>query len=176
MISDVTIRAALEEDFPPLCALYCKSVQCNKDGFIQDLDFHGCLIAKTREWRAGGGEMLVARRGGGIIAMGALAPEGGGSIELCKLHVEERHQGQGLGREMSGHLIALAVERGFSQVNLHVTTTQEAAIKLYLGIGFRAVGRRTFNTEVFGRPASFDTLYMNLPVLPITSSAASATR
>jgi GNAT superfamily N-acetyltransferase len=164
MIEGVTIGPASEEDFAPLCALYCQSVRCNPNGFIQDLDFHGCLIAKTREWRKAGGDMLVAREGGAVIAMGGLAPAGGNSVELCKLHVDAAWQGRGLGRLLTQQLIELAAARGFDEIKLHVTTTQQPAIGLYRSIGFRPVEKAVFETTVFGRPASFDTLHMSLPI------------
>jgi hypothetical protein len=58
-------------------------------------------------------------------------------------------------------LIELARKRGFSEVKLHVTTTQQAAINLYRSIGFQPVKREVFETEVFGKAASFDTLHMH---------------
>jgi GNAT superfamily N-acetyltransferase len=164
MVSGVSIGPASDEDFAPLCALYCQSVRCNPKGFIQDLDFHGCLIAKTREWRKQGGDMLVVRDSGTVIAMGGLAPAGGGSVELCKLHVDACWQGRGLGRLLTQHLIELATARGFDEVKLHVTTTQQPAISLYRSIGFRPVEKEVFETTVFGHPASFDTLHMSLPI------------
>jgi ribosomal protein S18 acetylase RimI-like enzyme len=161
MTDAIIIRRAAEEDFAPLCALYCKSVHCNPDGFIQDLSYHGCLIAKTRDWRRGGGDMLAAYIGGVFVAMGGLCPHPGGGIELCKLHVDDAWQGRGLGRLMTDRLIELARKRGFSEVTLHVTTTQHAAINLYRSIGFQPVKREVFETEVFGKAASFDTLHMH---------------
>jgi GNAT superfamily N-acetyltransferase len=164
MTGEIVIRSALEEDFPPLCALYCDSVRCNRDGFIQDLDYHGCLIAKTRAWRAKGGDMLVAREGGAVIGMGALAPEGEGRVELCKLHVDMTRQGRGIGRRMVERLIALAAERGFAEVKLHVTATQTPAIRLYQSTGFQLVGEELFETTVFGERVAFPTLHMHLPL------------
>lgn len=164
MIGGVSIGAASDEDFAPLCALYCQSVRCNPKGFIQDLNFHGCLIAKTKEWRKAGGDMLVARDGGAVIAMGGLAPASGRSVELCKLHVDAAWQGRGLGRLLTQRLIELATARGFDEVKLHVTTTQRPAIGLYRSIGFRPVEKAVFETTVFGHPASFDTLHMSLPI------------
>jgi GNAT superfamily N-acetyltransferase len=143
MKGGILIRSAGEGDFPPLCALYCKSVRCNPDGFIQDLDFHGCLIAKTRAWREAGGDMLVGIAGERVVALGGLAPHGQTQVELCKLHVDETMQGRGLGRLMTEHLIALARHRGFMEVVLHVTTTQKAAVNLYHSIGFSRSNRKS---------------------------------
>ena len=164
MMAGIIIRPATDEDFAPLCVLYCQSVKCNPNGFIQDLSYHGCLIAKTREWRKGGGDMLVARDGDTVIAMGGLAPDEGGSLELCKLHVDPAWQGRGLGRMLTERLIELAGTRGFADIKLHVTATQKPAIGLYRSMGFRPVKKEVFRTTVFGAPASFDTLHMHLPI------------
>jgi ribosomal protein S18 acetylase RimI-like enzyme len=98
--------------------------------------------------------------------MGALAPEDNErSIELCKLHVDEAWQGRGLGRMMAERLLELARTSGFAEVKLHVTVTQKAAIGLYRSLGFRPVKKNVFETTVFGETASFDTLYMALPIM-----------
>ena len=164
MTEGIIIRPATDEDFVPLCALYCQSVKCHPNGFIQDLTYHGCPIAKTREWRKAGGDMLVARAGDAVIAMGGLAPDGEDSLELCKLHVDATWQRRGLGRLLAERLIELAATRGFANVKLHVTVTQEPAIRLYRSLGFRPVKKEMFRTTVFGQPAAFDTLHMYLPL------------
>lgn len=164
MTGDIVIRSAEEADFIPLCALYCKSVRCNPNGFIQDLNYHGCLIAKTRSWREAGGDMLVGIHDGRVIALGGLAPHDPTHVELCKLHVDESMQGRGLGRLMTEHLIDLAHQRGFTEVILHVTTTQKAAIRLYHSIGFEPVKREVFETTILDERVAYDTLHMRLPI------------
>lgn len=164
MVTQVEIRSAEEADFGPLCALYCDSVKCNPQGFIQDLNFHGCMIAKTRSWRAAGGDTLVALGDGRVVGMGALAPSGGGRVELCKLHVDEALQGRGIGKLLSRKLLARAAALGFAEIELHVTVTQKAALRLYETLGFHPVKQEVFTTTVFGETASFDTLFMRLPL------------
>jgi len=162
MTGPVTLRAATDDDTKALCALYCDSVRCNRDGFIQDLGFHGCLITKTLLWREKGGDMLVACDGASLIGMGALAPDDDGRVELCKLHVDASCQGRGIGRMMVSRLIALAAERGFPEMKLHVTKTQGPAIRLYQSVGFRFTGEELFATTVFGEPVQFPTVHMRL--------------
>lgn len=164
MVTKIEVRSAVEADFNPLCALYCNSVKCNPQGFIQDLNFHGCMIAKTRAWRAGGGDTLVALGDGRVVGMGALAPSGSGKAELCKLHVDEALQGKGIGKLLCKHLITRAAALGFSEVELHVTVTQKAALRLYERLGFRPVKQEIFTTTVFGERTTFDTLFMHLPL------------
>ena len=171
MTGDIIIRGAAECDFEGLCALYCKSVRCNPQGFIQDLNFHGCLNAKTRMWRAAGGDMFVGYSSDALIALGGLAPESETRVELCKLHVDPQYQGRGIGRMLTEHMISVAKSRGFSEVVLHVTATQEPAIRLYNSLGFRPQKRKIFSTPVFDRTVSFDTLYMHLPLSEQMASA-----
>lgn len=164
MSEGIVIRSALEEDFGPLCTLYHQSVRSNQAGFIQDLAFHGCLTDKTRQWREAGGDMLVALDGATLIGLGALAPHGGGTVELCKLHVSEAMQGRGIGRLLCGRLIDRARELDFDEIELHVTRTQVAAVGLYRRFGFERLKEERFTTTVFGQPAFFDTVFMRLPL------------
>jgi ribosomal protein S18 acetylase RimI-like enzyme len=176
MSGDIIVRSATEADTKPLCALYCESVRCNRDGFIQDLSFHGCLITKMLLWRDMGGDMLVALDEGAVIGMGALAPDADGRAELCKLHVDASRQGRGIGRLLVERLITLAVERGFPEVKLHVTKTQNAAIGLYRSMGFQPTREEPFQTVVFGEPAIFPTLHMRLPLRVDAITAARRAR
>jgi ribosomal protein S18 acetylase RimI-like enzyme len=162
MRAGITIRSADSNDFEPLCALYCDSVKCNPRGFIQDLTFHGSLTDKIFTWRRAGGDLLVASCGNKLVGLGGLAPQNSRSAELCKLHVESEWQGRGIGRLIATELVEWARRVGFSEVELHVTATQTAAIALYGSLGFREVDRRLFTATLFGVPASFDTIYMNL--------------
>ncbi len=163
MTVDVSLRSARPEDLAPLCELYCRSVRCNPDGFIQDLSFHGCLIEKCREWRSGGGDLVVARHGGEVVGLCGLAPCGAACAELCKLHVSGHMQGHGVGRQLAEHVIAEAAGR-FREIELHVTASQQAAIGLYRRLGFRETHRSVYRTIVFGVEAAFDTIYMRLPL------------
>jgi ribosomal protein S18 acetylase RimI-like enzyme len=174
MTGPIGIRAATDDDTKALCALYCDSVRCNQGGFIQDLSFHGCLITKTLLWREKGGDMLVACDGPALIGMGALAPDDDGRAELCKLHVDARCQGRGIGRMMVLALIALAAERGFPEMKLHVTKTQGPAIRLYRSMGFHFTGEELFATTVFGEPVQFPTVHMRLALRATEREAAVA--
>jgi ribosomal protein S18 acetylase RimI-like enzyme len=174
MTGPIIIRPATDDDTKPLCALYCDSVRCNRDGFIQDLSFHGCLITKTLLWREKGGDMLVAYDGGELVGMGALAPDDDGRVELCKLHVNASCQGRGIGRRVVQSLIALAAERGFPEMKLHVTKTQGPAIRLYQSLGFRFTGEELFATTVFDERVEFPTIHMRLPLRTQELAAAVA--
>jgi ribosomal protein S18 acetylase RimI-like enzyme len=168
MTSDLIIRPAASEDFDLVRDLYHRSIASNQKGFIQDPAFHGCLIEKMQHWRRAGGEMLVAVAGGGLTGFGGLAPQEGGRAELCKLHVDSKWQGQGIGRLLATGLIRHAFKTGFSEIELHVTATQTAAIALYRRLGFRETQRNLFTTRVFGEPVSFETVYMSFAITEMT--------
>ena len=164
MTGDIIIRPATLEDFDVVRDLYHRSVKLNQKGFIQDLTFHGCVIQKMQHWREAGGDLLVAITDGGIAGFGGLAPQERGRAELCKLHVDSRWQRRGIGRLLATGLIRHAWKAGFSEIELHVTTTQTAAIALYRILGFRETGRNLFTASVFGELVSFDTIYMSFAI------------
>lgn len=166
MNAAVEIRSAQQADFEPLCELYCHSVRCNPHGFIQDLAFHGCLREKVKRWREAGGDMLVARLDGEIAGLGGLAPHSLRRAELCKLHVGSGHQGRGIGRLLASSLIAHAENNGFSEIELHVTASQHAALSLYRKLGFQETRRAMYRTVVFNAEAAFDTIYMQMQLQP----------
>jgi ribosomal protein S18 acetylase RimI-like enzyme len=161
---DVTIRSAEAGDFEGLFELYCHSVKCNPEGFIQDLAFHGSIIQKGQQWREAGGDLLVAILNGKVAGLGGLAPQNARCAELCKLHVDPAWQGRGIGRHLALALMQHACDAGFAEVELHVTATQTAALALYRSLGFRETGRKIFTTMVFGAAAAFDTIYMKRPL------------
>ena len=175
MTSGIVIRSAASEDFDLVRDLYDRSVKSNPKGFIQDLTFHGCLIQKMQHWREAGGDMLVAVADGGLAGFGGLAPHEGGRVELCKLHVDARWQRRGIGRLLATGLICHAREAGFSEIELHVTATQTAAIALYRLLGFRETGRNLFKASVFGELVLFDTIYMSFAVTDDNNSILAAT-
>ena len=160
--SSVAICSAGANDFDQLCELYRRSVGCNPHGFIQDLAFHGGLAEKISSWRKAGGDFLVAIGRDKVVGLGGLAPQTARSAELCKLHVDPRWQRRGIGRLIAIDLVERARRAGFSEIELHVTVTQTAAIALYLSLGFRETSRKLFTTVVFGAVVSFDTIYMTL--------------
>jgi GNAT superfamily N-acetyltransferase len=164
MSGSIIIRPATSEDFDVVRDLYHRSIKSNQRGFIQDLTFHGCIIQKMQHWREAGGDLLVAIADGGIAGFGGLAPLERRRAELCKLHVDSRWQRRGIGRLLATGLICHAQKAGFSEIELHVTATQAAAIALYRLLGFREIGRNLFTASVFGELVSFDTVYMSFPI------------
>jgi ribosomal protein S18 acetylase RimI-like enzyme len=171
MTRDIAIRPAAPKDFDLVRDLYHRSLKSNPKGFVQDLAFHGCPIQKMQHWREAGGDLLVAIADGDLAGFGGLAPQERGRAELCNLHVDSKWQGRGIGRRLATGLIYRAWEAGFSEIELHVTTTQTAAIALYRRLGFRETRKDLFKTSVFGEPAVFDTIYMSFAVTEIADQS-----
>lgn len=63
-------------------------------------------------------------------------------VEITNIAVLKSRRGQGTGRRLLEALITMAVIGGAGVVNLDVRESNEAAKRLYLGYGFKEVGRR----------------------------------
>ena len=80
-----------------------------------------------------------ARRAGELVGVGALKDLGEGHGELKSMHVVASERGQGIGRALLEHLIAVAVVRGFRRLSLE-TGNMDAfapARLLYAAAGFQ---------------------------------------
>lgn len=147
-------------DFDELATLYSHSIKCNPHGFIQDLSFHGPVQSMCLQFQNTGGTMIRARLHDRLVGMGALRTVSPTRTELCKLHLHPDYQGCGYGKQMTLHLMQLAKIKNFSEVELHVTKTQKAAIGLYDKLGFKRIKQSVYQTEINGEHLAFDTIYM----------------
>ncbi|MQW77402.1 GNAT family N-acetyltransferase [Nocardioides sp. dk4132] len=101
-----------------------------------------------------------ARVDGTLVAVGALRDLGDGHLELKSMHTASEHRGQGHGRRMLLHLLALARERGATRVSLE-TGSMDAfapARTLYAAAGF--VPCEPFGDYSPSRNSSFFTLVL----------------
>lgn len=78
------------------------------------------------------------RRDGAVLAVGALKHLDDDHAELKSMHTVEEARGQGLGRAMLEHLLAVATGRGYRRLSLETGTMPAfaAARSLYAGAGF----------------------------------------
>lgn len=157
------IRPVEERDMDAVAALYAESVRANPRGFIQDLDYHGDIRELARRLPKDGGCFCVATLDGEVAGMGAVRPSPGkpGHAELCKLHLRADLQGHGHGKALARHLMAEMKALGFTGAELHVTTSQQAAIGLYGKLGFGADRKDMWRGEVKGEAVAFETLFMS---------------
>ncbi|MEM9030335.1 MAG: GNAT family N-acetyltransferase [Pseudomonadota bacterium] len=161
MDKELVVRVAQRADAEEIDHLYKHSIRCNKQGFIQDFSFHGSLWKRSREWRAAGGELLVGRISNALAGIGALSPINSRVAEICKLHVSENFQRRGIGEAIVLTLMRLAESHNFKEVQLHVTQSQQSAIRLYQRLGFEDAETVPYKTTVFGVERTFETLYMS---------------
>src|SRR5205809_1461209 len=79
-----------------------------------------------------------AQRGGVLVGIGALKRLDASHAEVKSMHTSEAARGQGVGRAMVDHLLAVAAERNYQRVSLE-TGTMDAfapARSLYTKVGF----------------------------------------
>jgi putative acetyltransferase len=80
-----------------------------------------------------------ARRAGVLLGVGALKRLDESHAEVKSMHTSESARGEGVGRAMVGHLLAVAGDRGYQRVSLE-TGTMDAfapARSLYTTVGFK---------------------------------------
>lgn len=84
------------------------------------------------------GALLLATEGGAAVGCIALGPLDGGSCEIKRLYVDERHRGTGLGRRLVETALAEAKRLGYRRVELEtVPAVMPTAHQLYERLGFR---------------------------------------
>lgn len=78
------------------------------------------------------------RRGGTLLAVGALQRLDSTHAEVKSMHTVETARGQGIGRRMLEHLIAVAREAGYKRISLETGSMVEfaPARALYASAGF----------------------------------------
>jgi ribosomal protein S18 acetylase RimI-like enzyme len=98
------------------------------------------LVARTRPGPFGPETVLLGgyvgvRRGGRLVAMAGTRIQPGGFAELSAVCTDDEHRGQGLGTALVRQVTAAVLASGRTPF-LHVADTNEAAIRLYLALGF----------------------------------------
>ena len=80
----------------------------------------------------------AARRGGTLLGVGALKRLGGDHAEIKSMHTAAEARGQGVGRALLDHLLAVAADSGHRRVSLETGTMPvfAAARSLYASAGF----------------------------------------
>ena len=84
-----------------------------------------------------GGHIFMARLNGEIVGTCALLKIDNDTYQLAKMSVTERARGLGIGSLLGETIIEKAREFGAKSIILESNTVLEAAIKLYLKLGFR---------------------------------------
>lgn len=112
---------------------------------------HTDLADITKSYlRACGSCFWVAESGGQVAGIvGALpvedAPLGRKQLQLLHLSVALEHRGEGLGKALVMTVLQFAQAQGYSEVILDTSIVQQAALTLYLRMGFQKTGEYFFN-------------------------------
>ena len=76
-----------------------------------------------------------------VAAFGQLVPKPGGRFHIARMIVAPDHRAEGLGRRLTEHLLATAVETEASVLSLNVFADNYRAIALYRSLGFSETDR-----------------------------------
>ena len=86
---------------------------------------------------------LVIEDGGRVLGGGGIGPLAGGDADTCelrKMYFRPALRGQGQGERVLRQLLDAARERGYRRCYLETRAGMDAARKLYLKTGFKAIG------------------------------------
>lgn len=161
----VTIRPIQKDDHDDVRHIYKQSLNENQEGFIQNQTFHGDIIDQAKGFCETGGCFCVAAKNcGAICGFAAIKQTRPACYELCKLHVKKSEQRKGFGTALSKHMMNCARKKGASEVELHVTASQEKAISVYQNLGFEQTLRKTYQAMDGDIERDFDTIHMSFAI------------
>lgn len=102
-----------------------------------DLEHHHAHFRRELAKLLGGrGRLLVARRGGDPVGVGALKPVGTATAEIKRMYVRPSARGSGVGRAILERLLADARVEGYRVVRLETLRFMVEAHALYRSVGF----------------------------------------
>jgi GNAT superfamily N-acetyltransferase len=139
-----TIEPARESDLAEMRTLFREYA----DSLGVDLGFQGFeaeLAGLPGDYSPPRGRLLIAREGTRAVGCAALRPLGSDACEAKRLYVRPEARGTGLGRRLTGALIAEAREIGYARLRLDTLPAMREAIALYRSLGFRPIVPYRFN-------------------------------
>ena len=163
--SKVNIRRIQSADMVAVEALLNKSISCNPEGFIQIEDASCRIIGFSDTINARGGCGMCAVVDQKIVAIIAtLLTQFRDILEISKLHVEKKWQNNGIASKLLRTAIrASRICRAY-EIRLHVTASQDDAIRLYKKFGFKMYDRANVSVRTKKCLREFDTLFFRLPL------------
>ena len=129
MAIEVAFRAMALTD---LSAVLCNEKSAYSHPWSEGI-FRDCLNQKGESWVLLSGDMIA---GHGLVSIGA------GEAHLLNVCVNARLHGQGLGRQLTMHMLRQAKRRRAKSIFLEVRPSNMAARSLYDSLGFNEIGRR----------------------------------
>ena len=82
---------------------------------------------------------------GEIVGCVGLRDSGGGKCEMKRMYVQPEYRGKGLGRALGERLISEARDIGYTHMRLDTVPAMEAAVGLYISLGFKEIEPYRFN-------------------------------
>ncbi len=92
-----------------------------------------CIRTGYDCWVATENEKII---GHGVLTVGA------GESHLLNLAIDQKYQGQGIGKQMLSHLMDIARIKSAEMILLEVRPSNKAAIHIYESTGFNEIGCR----------------------------------
>lgn len=134
-------RSYRKEDYQNMINLFLKSARSvwpdyKRGKWDEELDdIHKNIIEH-------GGDFIIGVNEGLVIAMGAFRKKSQEVAELSRMRVDPEHHRKGFGQRILSALEESAKKKGFKVVELHTSTAQKAAQKLYEKNNYIEVGRK----------------------------------
>jgi len=113
-----------------------------------DLDFQGFreeLAQFPRGYTSPDGAVLLAYKGEEAAGVVALRRHGESGCEMKRLYVRPKFRGRGIGRALSEEVVRRAVALGYAKMRLDTLPSMDAAIGLYLALGFHEIPPYRYN-------------------------------
>lgn len=137
--TEFSIRVATEEDVPAIRdVLHAVRLEYGVTDHTGDADT--TLAELDANYFARGGSFEVVQDADGrIVGCAGLLPLNNARAELCRMYIEKRARGRGLGRRLLEDMLSAARAGGFAEVWLETNSALQQAIRLYSAYGFRPV-------------------------------------
>jgi len=107
-----------------------------------------------------GGEIFMALVDGEPVGCCALLRMSDNTMEVAKMAVDERYQGQGIGRTVLAAVIDWARQRKLHRLYLETNHTLTPALRLYASMGFTPVPEDRVMKSVYRRADVFLELWL----------------
>ncbi len=137
---------SVESDLPELYGVARETALHSPDIAIPDFErWKGNIHSPKQNART-----WIKKVAGAIVGYVRLAElDSNEGPEIRIVGVLPAHRSQGIGKELLSHALDFAAQNGSTQCRLSVAVTNEAALNLYLGLGFKMSERfRVYRTPV----------------------------
>lgn len=135
--SDITIRAATNEDVEKIMALVFETLR--EHGLVPDPEVTDADLKdiEVNYFQKGGVFEVIEDGAGNLVGTVGLYSMDNETCELRKMYFAPQVRGRGLGRRVLERAVRIARERGFKRMTLETSSVLEKAIRLYTRFGFK---------------------------------------